>query len=308
MLKKFVIRTLLFAFIIAASVSVCEICVRSLPNPYKTKQEAMERMAPTVRTLILGNSHTYFGVRPDMLGPGAVNLANVSQTLRYDRRLLEQWLPRTDSLKTVIMHVGLTSLFDIDMEDTSDWIFAINYQIYNRMGVHPLLSKYSLELSNISTWNGKLGVFFGLRESNLQCDSLGHGESYPVSAKYAEWEETGPDFARRHTENLHRDMVEANLDEIARVDSLCRSRGARLVLVTLPEWHTYRENVTPADYRRFTAAIDSFSRARDIPWISYWDDPRFGADDFYDADHLTSDAGATKMTRILRHDLRQILR
>ena len=47
-----------------------------------------------VETIVLGNSHTYYGIRPELLPYAAVNLANVSQTLDIDLLLLEYYAPR----------------------------------------------------------------------------------------------------------------------------------------------------------------------------------------------------------------------
>ncbi len=303
-MKRFLIQTLLFGLFIVASLAAGELIVRSMENPYKIKQRYFCENPTGTRTVILGNSHSYFGIIPDMLPEKAVNLANVSQTLRYDRILLEHYADNLDSLRTVILPLSYTSLYDVDLEDTDEWWLAINYRIYMGIDRHPAFSKYGSELSHIAVYNSKLATFFGLAESNLSCDSLGHGTSYSLDRKYEGWEETGPEFARRHTAGLHPEMEARNIAEIDRIADFCRERGARLVLVTLPEFESYRANVDMARLDRMRFVADSISTSRGLKYLDFYADPRFGKDDFYDSDHLTSDLGATKFTRILAEELR----
>lgn len=302
-MKRFLIQTVIFGMLIVASLATGELIVRSMENPYKIKQRYFLENPTGTQTVILGNSHSYFGIIPELLSGKAVNLANVSQTLRYDRMLLEHYAGNLDSLRTVILPLSYTSLYDVDLEDTDEWWLAINYRIYMGLKLHPVFSRYGAELSHIAVYNSKLATFFGLEDSNLSCDSLGHGTSYSLDRKYDGWEETGPEFARRHTMGLHPEMEAVNIAEIDRMADFCQERGARLVLVTMPEYESYRENVDASRLSRMLHVVDSISTSRGLTYLDYYADPRFGKDDFYDSDHLTSDLGATKFTRILAGDL-----
>lgn len=304
-MRKFVLRVLLFTLIVVLTLITGEFLVRSMSNPYKTKQKALMETAPRIKTLILGNSHTYFGLRPDMMGPGALNLANVSQTLKYDRRLLEKWLPKLDSLQTVILQVDYTTLFDLDMEDTDEKVFVCNYPLYMDLKIHPWYYRYNYEIGNFSTYKNKLGVLLGLQESKLQHDSLGHGESYSVVSKYEGWQDEGKNIALRHTRGNNVESINSNISVLTSIIRDCRQRNIQVIFVTLPEWKTYRQAVDRKTLNLFKTTIDSISRAEDIPWFFYWSDTRFGEDDFYDPDHLTSDKGASKMTEILMDDMKR---
>lgn len=304
-MKRFLIQTLLFGLLILATLAAGELLVRSMDNPYKIKARRMATSGGGISTVILGNSHSYFGIRPDLFDGEAVNLANVSQTLRYDRILLSHYSDRLDSLRMVILPVGYTSLFDTDLEDTDEWWLGINYKLYMGIDRHSAFSRYGSELSHMAVFNNKLGVLFGLAESNLACDSLGHGMAYTADKKYDGWELTGPEFAVRHTAGLHPEREAENIAEIDSIAEFCRRRGADLVLVTMPEWKSYRDNVDPARLGRMRSVLDSISSSRGVLWLDYFSDPRFEEDDFYDSDHLTSDGGAEKFTRILIEDTRK---
>lgn len=304
-MKKFLLKLSLFGAIIILLLAGGEWAVRWLDNPYKTKDRWVRDHAPEIKTVILGSSHTLFGVDPTLLGPGAVNLANISQTLRYDRLVLEHYLPMLDSLRNVVIQFGYTSLYDRNLEEGSEWHLAANYRLYMGLDRHSLLSHYGFELSDIDVYSGKLGVFLGLKDSQTLTAPSGQGLQYSLENKNEDWFcESGPVIAQRHTSELHPERRGENISEIERIDSLCRSKGARLIIVTMPEWETYRSNVDVRLMDSAIATVDSLARSRGITYLNFYEAEGFVPDDFYDADHLSSDVGARKLTLLLRPYLR----
>ena len=78
-MKSFLLRLSLFLLPIAILAVAGEAYVRSLPNSYRLKGEWMRQNADSVEVLILGNSHAYYGIRPQDMQGVAFNLSNVSQ-------------------------------------------------------------------------------------------------------------------------------------------------------------------------------------------------------------------------------------
>lgn len=304
-MKRFLIQILIFSLLVIAVFGVGEVLVRRVENPYSLKANYLEKHAAEVSTLVLGHSETYYGIDASLMSDSAFNLAAVSQTLALDRALLAKYAPALSRLRRVIVPVSYTSLYDPPIEDTSEWWRANNYEIYYGLGRHSFLSRYSTEAAHIATYAGKLGAFFGLRRSKLRPDSLGHGTEFALASKYAEWRESGVNTARKHTESLSLSSVKSNLAQLDAMDSICRRLGAKLVLVTPPLWHGYRENINTALWTREILIVDRWCDRHGVMRLDYSDSTQFDDDDFYDADHLTSDRGAAKFTRMLDADLRK---
>lgn len=300
-MKKFLLQILVFGILIAATLVAGEFAVRRVPNPYRLKDCGMTEVAPVVNTVILGNSHAFYGIRPDMMPGRAFNLANVSQTLHYDLMLLQRYAPLfTDSLRNVILPISYTSFFDAELEDSDEWWRAINYKLYMGIDRNSDLSPYNAELSHISVWNKKLAVAAGLSDVRLDVDPSGFGLAYRTDAKDAAWESTGPATAARHTRGLHTERVEANTAVLDSIADFCDVRGVRLIMTIMPAWHTYTSALDPlrlGQMRRTAAEVAA--RHPDAVFLDFLDCPDFTADDFYDADHLTSDSGAVRFTRLL---------
>lgn len=303
-LALFIGRTALFAAIVWLLLGAGEWAVRRyVPNPYRTKAERMER-GPLPATLIVGNSHSYYGVDPSLLpDKPAVSLANVSQTLAYDLELLRHYerAGRLDSLRTLIAQVSFTSLFDAPFEDSPEWWRCVNYRLYMGLDRHSALSRYAFELSKPSVYSAKLKSLAGIGEPGLLCDSLGFGLGYTLESRGSAWADGGASIASYHNAWADTTRTAANLAVLDSIVALARRHGARTLLFTQPEWVSYREAVDPAKLalmRRSMSAFAEAHRADSVVWLDLFDDPRFGADDFYDADHLNT-RGAARLTALL---------
>ena len=100
-MKRFLLRTFLFLLPLALLLVGGELVLRLQPNAAKAKDNAMRLTGNLIDTLILGSSHAYYGLCPEIFGRNAYNAAQVSQTLKYDEFILNHYaLPR---LRTVVL-------------------------------------------------------------------------------------------------------------------------------------------------------------------------------------------------------------
>lgn len=299
-MKRFIKYVIIFSSFIALTLSLGEIVVRHISNTYSTKDKYLREDADEIRTLILGNSQTFFGIIPDSLQSEAFNLANTSQNYEYDWRLLKHYYSLMPELKTVIIPVSYLSFFDPPFEKSDDKWNEIYYKIYNGIDKYPDFSRYNLELSNIYVYQGKLkGAITGNRHG--LCSPKGFGLDFNIDSRVQGWKNTAKFHAAKHTAPDDR----YNAYNIAFLDSLlnfCVSHDITPLMITTPTWKGYREALDPKQLKRTYYITDSIVRSRSIYYHDYSADSRFTDEDFYDADHL-NDKGAVKFTRILRRHL-----
>lgn len=298
-MKRFLSYVGVFALVVLLSLAAGEVIVRNIPNPYKIKARGLERNGDRVATLVLGSSHTYYGIVPEALGDSVFNLANISQNYEYDYLLLEKYAPLMPNLRRVIINVGYSSFSDSDFPH-GEWWQETNYQLYMGVNKHGPLSHTGFEISNFPIYAGKLRKFM-TRKSPAICDTAGFGLDYTFDSRYDGWERTGEIAARRHT-STDTSWVGYNLGYLRRLINLCRAIGAEPVLVTPPCYVTYNEHLDKAQFDRYVDLTDTVVAAYGLRWLDFLTDSRFTADDFWDADHL-NDRGALKFTRVLRDSL-----
>lgn len=298
-MKRFLSYVGVFALVVLLSLAIGEAIVRSVPNPYKIKARGLERNGDSVATVVLGSSHTYYGVAPAALGDSVFNLANISQNYEYDYLLLEKYAPLMPNLRRVVINVDYCSFFDSDFPH-GEWWQETNYQLYMGVRKHGWLSRTGFEIANFPVYAGKLRKFI-TRKSPAICDSTGFGLDFTLQSRYDGWERTGEIAACRHTAP-DGSWVDYNLGYLRRLIALCRGIGAEPVLVTPPCYTTYNEHLDKAQFDRYVALTGMVAAEADLRWLDFLTDNRFTADDFWDADHL-NDRGAVKFSRILSDSL-----
>jgi len=89
-MSKFIIRTLLFSLPVLALFIVMEILLRQIPNDYLLKKKYLDNHSKEIETLILGSSHSFYGINPLYFSNNTFNASHISQSLDYDFAILKK--------------------------------------------------------------------------------------------------------------------------------------------------------------------------------------------------------------------------
>ena len=93
--------------------------------------------------------------------------------------------------------------------------------------------------------------------------------------------------------------MEEKMNILNSFSEFCNQRNIKLILVSTPVYHTYRENIDKEQFNTTHEIINSFiDNHSNCYYFDWFDDVDFSADDFYDADHL-NESGAEKLTKKL---------
>jgi hypothetical protein len=297
-MRPFLLRVGAFAAMLGLLLGGLEYLQRRLPNNYSHKRALLEARLPEIETLVLGNSHTYLGLNPDSLPGPAFNLASTAQTLQQDAWLLETYLPHMPRLRRVILPLTYASLGSESQLMPDD--YDKRYHFFHFFGCDSAVSPASPRYYSVVN-------LFTVRESvnrtwayYMQGDSL---VEFRRNGWYATEEQR--DLARNGRESgIFQDryyaesQVPANIERLLRIARGCQARGIRLYLVSTPMWASFLAHTRPERQTRMRSVADSLSRAEGFPWWDHTEDPRFGAADFFDSNHLRSQ-GANAYTRLI---------
>lgn len=100
------------------------------------------------------------------------------------------------------------------------------------------------------------------------------------------------------------ELYRANIQRMHEVAKLCHDRGIRLYLVLPPVHPTYYKLADKKQLELIYKAVEEVAACWDnVSYHDYLGDTRFMDDDFYDGNHLSSDRGAEKFTKLLKEDL-----
>ncbi|MDE6479592.1 MAG: hypothetical protein K2L45_04920 [Muribaculaceae bacterium] len=295
-MRKFLRRIVIFSSIIIVILALGEVIVRSLPTSYSYKNNWIVENGSKVRTLVLGSSHTYYGLRPELLGDSTFNLANISQTPEYDLALLSHYLPSMPNVKRVIIPISYFTYRDPMLEKGDEWMLAVRYKIHMGLPMHSDISIYNLEISDFDAYKGKLKNMIVKGRGNI-CDSLGFGLGFDLASRDPRWKDIGRQRAEKHTLSTpgRYDEVRETQDSLM---MLARRHGLEIIFITTPASEAYIEALDRMQLAEMKKGIEELVRDHDVAYYDFMSDPRFSDSDFYDPDHL-SDVGAAKFSKLL---------
>ena len=223
-------------------------------------------------------------------------MANVSQNFEYDNILLRRYAPQCENLKAVVLPVSYFSLFDKELENGGESWLVTNYEKYMGTARYPFFSRYKFELSHLPMYRNKLkGVVKG--EMPVECDANGFGVGYSVERRSSTWKDDVHFAVERHTAP-DAGMLEYNTAHLCRILDYCRERRLRTVLVTTPVWHGYHEALDSVQLGKMYDVVGTLAAMYGVEYYDFMCDVRFGENDFFDGDHLST-AGAAKFSKIL---------
>lgn len=284
-MKQFLQHIVLFMLPLLIIAVVLEFVGEAIPNSYTYKRGYMEQHGRQIQTLILGSSNAYDGLNPSVL-LNAFNLANSSQTLEDDYRLLAKYIDSMDSLQTVIVGFGYHSL-GATTEDNRRTYYTLYMNLYPRWP----LSKYSFEVCNPEMLVKKI-IKYAVSRDVTRCDSLGQRVGHTKEAAQSGTEWWNKDVLSlvendRMVVGKWSMVIEENTRYLKAIVDLCNTHNVKPVIVQMPVMEEYkcqlpREQV--AIYQTVLQTMDSCAICIDA---SEWSIPEDG---WYNATHLTKEA------------------
>lgn len=298
-----------FAFIASCIFlfSIAEILVRKIENVYGYKNDQIEKKESAFNTLILGSSHTFFGINPEHISRPAFNAANVSQDLKYDLFILKKSLNTLKNVEFVIVPLSIFSLYSELESGTESWR---KYNYIHWFGYRELSARDFFDLrtySEIASSPNKSGLVrrafdnYVLGTYKPTWSKQGWGTEYAASASESTLVETGKSAAMRHQKNQEKNTL--SIERLKNIAEICTEKNIKLLIITTPAHSAYRDNLDSDRLTTMTStALNISDKNKNIRYINYLADERFSNSDFHDADHL-SHKGAEKFTKLINREL-----
>lgn len=300
-MSKFIKDTLLFLLPGIILLIVIEILLRQIPNDYLLKKKYLDKHSKEIQTLILGSSHSFYGIDPRYFSTNTFNASNVSQTLDYDFEILRKYQDRFIKLETIVLPISYFTLISKLEKGTESWRIK-NYVIYYDIKGTGSLSDHLEILSNRFSVNLiRLASYYLKGNANISCTDLGWGTGYEWE-KSRDLKETGKKAAARHS-HWSIEILEENIGTLKSIIRVCQSKKINVMLVTPPAFETYRQNIDTIQFKKTIETANElateFSNCR---YINLFESVEFETNDFFDADHL-NEIGAKKLSLMINDQI-----
>jgi hypothetical protein len=304
---RYISKMVVFFAPIFLSVVLLEFTARNIEDSFSFKHKFLKDKGTTVNTLILGNSHAYYGIAPSVLNDSAFSMAMPSQDLPIDFKILETFSTSLPNLNTVIFNVSVSSLF-LSNENEVSWrkayyhfkmhlpdalpssesIFSRNSLLFSA-GLKPVLKSFQYKLSR--------------QNQKAMCLPKGNG-FYIREATNSILERTGYDAATRHQKDTAEMATIINQLSLV-VDSLIQKK-IRVVFVSTPVTEYYSNRISPETSLKINGAIEKIILENpSCVYLNYRDNLKLPVKLFTDADHLNKN-GSLEFSNILEEDLKKL--
>ena len=294
-MKKFWLHILKIIVPIFIFFLVLEIAIRKTPNDYQLKKSYFDKNATKINTLILGSSHTFYGVNPKYFSNQTFNAAYVSQTLDLDEELLDVYKNKLTNLKTIIIPISYFSLFETLETDVEKWRLK-NYILY-----YGFENKYHFT-ANFETLNPdillnlkKVVKHYVLNKSFITSSNLGWGTNFN-SKERKKFE--GQYTAKKHTTKNFK-LFDGNIKSLQKIIEMCQNKNIKILFITTPTHLSYYKNLNQIQLSKTIKTINELvQKNQNCSYLNLLKSDKFITADFYDADHL-NDIGAKKLSLLL---------
>jgi len=302
-MKKLLSHISLFLIPICVVWMLAEVFYRTVPNNYTYKHEQISKNKD-IEVLVLGDSHTFYGINPEQLSLKAYNLSNVSQTIYFDKLLFEKHVNNLPNLKYLILSVEYTTLTQEDNTQEDIWR---KYFYKAQMDLEvPLIQwynpkKYSLALTR--KFNNTWKTFKDYREKGtlIGCDANGWGNTYLATVNAIEMKRLAHVVAKKHEDGSMDFSVNSN--RVQQIIDLCKSKNIEILLVNMPSVPEYVSLLKSEKWKKIDSICNHLKTINtNVTRIDLLNDKQFTLKDFQDADHLNAE-GAKKCSLTLNQYL-----
>lgn len=315
-MKQFNVKFLLMIIPVLGLLVIMEVLYRQVPNDYKYKAEYLNEHAEEIETLLLGNSHNYFGLDPIYFHEfNTFNAAYIVQRTYMDLKILEKYKDQLDELKIIVIPIIPMELFFQKIEDAP---FFYNpsihkYRIYYDLDIPWIYGDYfevNSKMFMLRNMVNTLKNYYLYNQSSITSSGLGWGTNFHWT-NARDLTQTGRETAWQHEQisfaKYEQDKgATYNIDILESIIDLAKEKNAMVYLYSPPIYESYRELIDDEreEYGfRLLKQIDSIHS--NVFYENYYADESFVPEDFYDADHL-SNLGAIKLSRIVDLRIRKL--
>ncbi|MFK8282399.1 hypothetical protein [Capnocytophaga cynodegmi] len=309
-MKQFLIKFLIFSIPIFFISIFMEFLLRNIPNDYLLKKQYLDKNSYKIETLILGSSHSFYGLNPEYFDSNTFNASHISQSLNYDYEILKKYQKKFKKLKTIVLPASYFTLFAKLEESHEPWRIK-NYGIYYDMNLKKSLANYSEVFSTRLNLNVRRIVsYYLLGNPSISCTKLGWGTSFN-SKDTEDFIESGTIAAERHTMEInsykYKKIFNDNVLILKSIIQWSKVNNIKVLFLTFPAFETYCQNLNKEQLKITFDTINYIcSTYENCSYENLLSDKNFLPIDFYDADHL-SEIGAKKLSILINEKINKLI-
>lgn len=284
---------------------------------YKEKYEGAKKSQDSIEIVILGTSRATYGVNPDVFDMYAYNLANLAQSIYFDKRITLSLLPRMKQLKYVFISIDYQSLAFSSQFNRDVWSYygnGIKYkeQDYFWANISPTLFGYTPKVAYTMLKNRYLNLWkYGKKIIDFEVQ---HGVDMhkPAVKGFIAFE--GRDTTNFNheayvsTSNWYTEIIDESdereeiVKDLEDFIEILIAEGVTPILFTPPTYLEYNNYLNSSYIEENIRDSEEIAQKHGIVYWDFHDSEIFSIDDYRDVEHLNRE-GASKFSRMLNDSI-----
>ena len=315
-MKLFFKKILIFGFPLFIIVIMMDLYLVNMNSLYKEKANGLLEYANEIEILILGNSRATYGVDPSSFSIFAFNIANVGQSIYFDKELTLQNLKKLTNLKYVLISLDYHSLyFSRQRGERNIWSYygnGIKYPSdnYKKADISPFLFGYDPRVS-FSLLKKDMLNKWEFRDEDYFIDydvELGVSRTDTTVKGYISFSGTEQNvFNNEYYINringfdiLINSSTEKKLvlNELGELISTLQSKGVKPIFFSTPTFREYNIFLDSSIINNNLIDSENLCKKYNIEFLDYSINHDFIKHEFFNPDHLNK-KGAARFSRML---------
>lgn len=273
-----------------------EYLYRTMPNTYTYKYNYLSDInrAAKIKVLVLGTSHAFKGINPNVITQKTFIEACDGQPVYYDSKFLHHFLVDDYTLLNLKYVILAYDYYTLTTGQTINALRESSYSIYWHFKSLHNLSRF--EMLKCLNPNSTIVKNFLFNKSMIKCDSLGWNSHCKDTIELGKITEKAIDAVKKHRYiGNDASVYERNKEKINLIIEDCKLHNVKLILLNTPKTKDYFSRLNNTQLKIVTNFADSLQQSNsNVIYVNWQKNKDFDLNDFNDADHLNT-AGATKL-------------
>lgn len=316
-MNKLLIRILIFLIPIFLVSFGMEIFLRFAGNSYLLKSQQLIKNLNKIEVLFLGNSHAAYGINPTVFDLNSFNLAQVNQSIYFDKRITKKSLDQLNKLKYVFISVDYHSFYFSSQGIRNQWSYYSNKVRYKHendyLAQNSYLIGFTPKLAFTSCYE-----YFNKKKYNNKYFALdmqpGGNVNKAIEKGWFSFEGTNQDamnydsfsirvkgFNSLILSSTEKKEIFSDLDNFIKI---LKNKNITPILFTSPCYSEYNQLLDKKILNQNKKDIEFLTNKYKIEYWNYLE-LSLHQSDYYNCDHLNI-FGATKFSKILNERLNKL--
>jgi hypothetical protein len=301
-MRAFLIRLVIFFTPLIGLIFLYEMFLTSITTSFTVKRDLIEQNLDSIELVAMGTSKTFAGINPAFLNYFTVNLANNSQSIYYDIKLLEKYIDKLPKLKVIIMEVNFFSFeynLDNGPESWRNTYYSHTFQIDPQS---QKLDFYENFLLHIYKPKDILLHINSKKEYNFYFNNKGWGKN-EITKTLPTKEFAFKRYLHLRKNYMHENYLNENIKLIDAFLEKLNQKNIKIVFVQMPVSPLLTKLIDNKILSRNKGLVDGFKKkTKNLVYLDFLNDKRFLNTSFIDSDHLNY-SSANKFSSILNDTL-----